>query len=86
MRKRNRVEIEWEDSIGAGGWFVEGFVEEDRKTFVERTAGDHSMCYTAGYVVVRNKAHVVIAQSIHGENYGALLSIPRRMIRTIRKF
>lgn len=77
MKKRKRVEIEWEDTMGAGGWFD----PEDLQKFV---VDPHSTCYTVGYLVHKDRKVLVIAQSINAANRGAPFSIPRRMVRRIR--
>lgn len=76
------IEIEWEDSIGDGAWHSPA----DTAEYVKRTVHeDHSVCYTAGYVVHRSRKAIVLAQSLHGDNRGGLWTIPRRMVKSIRK-
>lgn len=70
--KRPLVLVEWEDSAFTAGW-RHGKVST-------------SLCKTAGYLVEKDKALVVIAMNVSDTgSYGEAMAIPRACVRSIRR-
>lgn len=76
MNQVRRVEVTWEDAIGAPGWAIPQQIEE----FV---SDPHPLCRSIGYLIRRTREHLVLGQSLNQGNVQALLSIPRRNVKEL---
>jgi hypothetical protein len=78
MRGPEPIEVEWIDSVNAGGWHTPSEIE----TF-SRDPGP--TLFTLGYVQSRTNKYLFLAQSLHGANRANLVAIPNFAIKRIRK-
>jgi hypothetical protein len=76
--KLRRVEVEWVDSVNAGGWHV----PHEAEAFCDDPG---PILYTLGYVERRTKKYLILAQSIHGTNRANMVAIPHSAIQRVRK-
>ena len=75
MRKLPIVEVEWKDANAGGGWRSREEYEKQRP----------SACRTAGYLLVRNRQHVIIIQSQDNKGVADSITIPRSEITSIKR-
>lgn len=76
MAKPKLVLIEWEDAAHEFGWLDE---------FPADNPAPH-ICHTVGWLMVKTRKHVVVAQTISGEDALAqTLQIPMGMVHSIRQ-
>jgi hypothetical protein len=74
MAKPKLVLIEWEDAAHEFGWLDE---------FPADNPAPH-ICHTVGWMMVKTRKHVVVAQTISGEDALAqTLQIPMGMVNSI---
>lgn len=78
MSKSGAVEVDWIDSVNAGGWHVPHETDE-----FCRDPGP--ILHTLGYIEKRTKKYLVLAQSVHGSNRANLVAIPHSAIVKVRK-
>jgi hypothetical protein len=78
MRKPKAVRVDWEDSVGFGGWHVPHETDEFCKD-------PGPIVHTVGYVERKTKRHLVLAMSVHGKNVDHLLAIPWSAIKRVRR-
>lgn len=75
MAQPKLVLIEWEDAQHEFGW-LDAFPKDDP---------DHVMCQTVGWLMVKTKKHVVVAQTISGDDgIAQTLQIPMGMVHSIK--
>lgn len=75
MSQPKLVLVEWEDALHEFGWLDE-FPKADP---------DHVMCQTVGWLMVKTKKHIVVAQTISGDDSLAqTLQIPMGMVHSIK--
>ena len=72
-----RVEVEWVDSVNAGGWHV----PHETLAFSEDPG---PIVSTLGYVEKRTKKYLILAQSVHGTNRANLVAIPHSAVQRVR--
>jgi len=71
------IEMVWADATGDNGWDVADKKEYEKEMLV----------LTIGFLVNHNDKNVVVASTIHGEEYGtnSRIIVPIGMIRHIRE-
>lgn len=75
MSQPKLVLVEWEDALHEFGWLDE-FLKADP---------DHVICQTVGWLMVKTKKHIVVAQTISGDDSRAqTLQIPMGMVHSIK--
>lgn len=73
MKRYPMVEIRWIDAVEVGGWVEHGDVRA--KPMPSRTAG---------YLVAENRDGYTIAAIVNANHVGCAVTIPRRMVTSIR--
>lgn len=76
MSRRPIVEVEWVDAMATQGW-----------DSPQRHLRGTGRCRTVGYLLERNKAHVILLQSEcdHNGEVGESLAIPAPCIKRMRR-
>ena len=71
------VHVEWEDSMGSGGWHRE-------HEYAEFVAEPQATCWTAGFLAKRDRKglYVALSQNQNG-SLAELLFIPRSAVRKV---
>ena len=76
MSQPKLVLVEWEDALHEFGWLDN----------MPSKNPDDVMCYTVGWQMVKTKKHIIVAQTISGEDGVAqTLQIPMGMVHSIRQ-
>ena len=74
-KKRKIVKVIWNDAVARAGW-------ELRKTLKSLTP---PRCVSVGFLISKNKKYVTLAQNFSKADVGEQISIPRAMIKKIKK-
>ena len=75
MSQPKLVLVEWEDALHEFGWLDE----------MPSKSPDDVMCYTVGWQMVKTKKHIIVAQTISGDDgIAQTLQIPMGMVHSIK--